>query len=122
MLSRVSWMQPSLPPLETEVQVGDVEGEQWGDHQNVSGESVLSSLYPPVAEKTTSICPEPSLLRAVQSQLPQPLLIHHVLQTSQWTPAGLFPACLYAFPVWGSSRLALDTEWRSQKKEIHHFS
>lgn len=47
-------MQPSLLPLEVKVQVGDVEGEQWGDHQNVSGGPVLSSLYPPFVKKKTT--------------------------------------------------------------------
>lgn len=75
-------------------------------------------------EDNKYICPEPSLLRAEQSQLPQHLLIHHVLQTrnisvdSRWSCSSL----LMPFLCGEAQRWALDTEWQSKKKDISHFS
>lgn len=124
MLSRVSWMQPSLSPLEVKVQVGDVEGSSGGTTKMYQ-ESLFYLLFThPLRRRRQQIYLPWAFSPGGWRKAAPPLLVHHVFQTpdisvdSCWSCSSLLMPFLHG----DAQDWALDTEWQSKKKKISHFS
>lgn len=122
MLYRVNWMQPSLLSLEVKYRMWK---ERSGGTTKMYQESLFYLLFThSLQRRRQQIYPAWALSPEGWTKLPQPLLIHPVLQTpnisvdSCWSRSSL----LKPFLCGEAQGWALDTKWQSQKREISHFS